>query len=941
MNWILALVGAFVGAALSGDRGMFGALVGAALAFIFSVVFGLRRRTNDLEHELGALRLQVAAAASIKPAAAPVSKPADEVAADAQAEARIRQARVDAELPELEQLRASRLAQPDEATKEANATATEQEPAAAVFSSGFEPSAASGSASPPPIPSRPISAQAPQQTRREQPAEPQEPGWDERLLQSVKRWFTEGNVPVKIGVLVLFAGVAALLRYAAVQGYFTFPIEWRIATVAALAFVALGLGWRERERKPAFGLSLQGGAIGVLLLTVFAAFNNYHLLPPELAFALVVVLVAGAALLSVLQRNMPLAALGFLGGYLAPVLINTGSNNYIGLFSYYAVLNAAVFGISWARSWRLLNLIGFFFTFGVGSAWGFRSYRPEFFGTVEPFLILFFVFYVAIGLLYVIRQTEHRKPWVDGTLVFGTPMVAFPLQAVLLKDDRMALALSALVVALVYAGLVYYLRRRRGERLLTEAYGALALGFATLAIPLAFSAGTTATLWALEGAGVAWLGIRQNRWFPWLGGLALQLLAAGSYVVSMAGGSHDPMHLQPLMLNAAWLGAAILAFSGYALSLIHDRHKPVPGLSALLFLWATFWWLVATFTQVGRAGDSLGEWRFLMLVLVATLVLVTVLRSVLSWLRLNWLVALCSLAGLLMVFYANLEFDSPMAMTAMPLWLMYLAAMLATLWAGRLLVSRSLSLAHLIGLWSLTLLATMQLGDLSDIQQLAQGWQFVALLAPLALMTLGLWQRAELFAWPRAEPFGRYRGGWFALALPLLAVAVVSGLFLEGSARPLPYLPVFNPLELGLLTLAGLLFSYAEGREGLLGGLRRLLPYAGFVFVTMATLRTVHHWHGEMWGTGILDSGFSQASLTVVWSLMGVTAWIVGSRSVNRRLWMGGALLMGVVLLKLIAVDRQYMGNINGIVSFIAVGLLLVGVGYVAPTPPKTQEEVA
>ena len=35
----------------------------------------------------------------------------------------------------------------------------------------------------------------------------------------VKRWFTEGNVPVKVGVIVLFLGVAALLKYAADQGW--------------------------------------------------------------------------------------------------------------------------------------------------------------------------------------------------------------------------------------------------------------------------------------------------------------------------------------------------------------------------------------------------------------------------------------------------------------------------------------------------------------------------------------------------------------------------------------------------------------------------------------------------------------------------------------------------------------------------------------------------
>ena len=47
---------------------------------------------------------------------------------------------------------------------------------------------------------------------------------------------------------------------------------------------------------------------------------------------------------------------------------------------------------------------------------------------------------------------------------------------------------------------------------------------------------------------------------------------------------------------------------------------------------------------------------------------------------------------------------------------------------------------------------------------------------------------------------------------------------------------------------------------------------------------------------------------------------------------------MVVVLLKLVAVDRHYMGNIPGIVSFMAVGLLLVGVGYFAPSPPKMVE---
>ena len=66
-------------------------------------------------------------------------------------------------------------------------------------------------------------------------------------------------------------------------------------------------------------------------------------------------------------------------------------------------------------------------------------------------------------------------------------------------------------------------------------------------------------------------------------------------------------------------------------------------------------------------------------------------------------------------------------------------------------------------------------------------------------------------------------------------------------------------------------------------------------------------------------------------------AWILGSRRRNRALWWFGAGLLGIVLLKLVVVDRQYIGNLTGIVSFFAVGLLLIVVGRIAPTPPRPE----
>ena len=141
-----------------------------------------------------------------------------------------------------------------------------------------------------------------------------------------------------------------------------------------------------------------------------------------------------SAFLAVRQNALPLAFMGTAGGFLAPVLLSTGQGNHVALFSYYALLNAGIFAIAWFKAWRPLNLLGFVFTFTIGSAWGVTAYRPALFASTEPFLILFFLMYVGIALLYAVKRELALRHYVDGTLVFGTPIVATALQASLVKD---------------------------------------------------------------------------------------------------------------------------------------------------------------------------------------------------------------------------------------------------------------------------------------------------------------------------------------------------------------------------------------------------------------------------------------------------------------------------------------------------------------------------
>jgi len=122
--------------------------------------------------------------------------------------------------------------------------------------------------------------------------------------------------------------------------------------------------------------------------------------------------------------------------------------------------------------------------------------------------------------------------------------------------------------------------------------------------------------------------------------------------------------------------------------------------------------------------------------------------------------------------------------------------------------------------------------------------------------------------------------------------------------------------------------------------IRRLRPLlmglALMAFATSATLRGVHHLGNVPWDGSLAESSVAQMSLTVTWSVLGVLAWIAGSRRGQRGLWLAGAVTMGVVLAKLLLVDRSHLGNLFGIASFIAYGLLCTAIGYFAPAPPRS-----
>ncbi len=929
MPWLLGLIGLFVGVLLGSTLLKSAAAVGAIFGTLIGVLFGrisaLQSRLGRIEDDVATLEVARAArdfAEEPAPRRAPAPAPAAQRPVEsARAPAPMRpltESEPEPELPPFEYTprRASGAAATPPPAAARSATPQRHEPVPpapratpaepsppldfdldlsdmatpppppaspqrAVFTIGEAPSAPSAAKRPPPIPraARPAGAPPPRATRSD------EPDPLERAFAAIKRWFTEGNIPVKIGVLILFLGVGALMKYAADQGWFTVPIEVRMAGIAAAAIAGLIFGWRKRESHRAFALSLQGGAVGILLLVVFGSYKLHNLLPPGLAFLLLVVIVGAAGILAVAQDALALALLAIVGGFLAPVLTASDSGNHVALFTYYAVLNAAIFGIAWVKPWRALNLLGFVFTFGIGTAWGFLKYRPELFSTTEPFLILFYAFYLLIPLLYALRQPEERRGFVDGSLVFGTPLFAFPLQAALLDGDTKLLALSALVLALAHVGVAWFAFRRLAMTLLGQSHALLALGFATLAVPLALSARSTACAWAVEGAALVWLGLRQQRQLPRVIGYLLQL-AAGVSLLSVLFDRNPPPGMLP-MLNGDFLAILLLSAAGFVCSGLLRRSNETSAMAQLQLVWALAWWFALGVNEIERFAPAGTGANWLLGFMALTALLASEAARRLGWNELRWpaLVAIFAAPAFIAATAAANE-HGPLSGFGLAAWLGWFAASLRVQRNLDATATPGLGAAYAVHVFTWTGVLGTQLVHLArETWLLGTIWQVLLGLAPFAVAFAGTLGRWRVLRFPLAEQAEAARPALLGVFSILLGAFWVIGLVAAGDPAPLAYVPVANPLELAQLGFViALLYWFrqagAAGDAILDAAFRaQLLAIIGIALMTSMTLRGVHFLGGVPWDSeSMMRSALAQACLSVVWCVAGLIAMLTGAR---------------------------------------------------------------
>ena len=232
----------------------------------------------------------------------------------------------------------------------------------------------------------------------------------------------------------------------------------------------------------------------------------------------------------------------------------------------------------------------------------------------------------------------------------------------------------------------------------------------------------------------------------------------------------------------------------------------------------------------------------------------------------------------------------------------------------------------------------------------ATDWAAAILIVASTFIMLALASKRVWAAQPTRWPLNRfqreyaiYAGSGVALLTTLgaLVMACTAG----GNVDPLPYIPLLNPVDLlSFIAIGSVALWLKKVRESTLVSatsplrsavLFGVLAFAAFIVVNTVWLRFAHHFRGIAWNSSALSSSFFvQAGYSVLWTILGVAAMVIGHRKGARSIWQAGAALLALTVVKLLVVDLANSGGGERIVAFIGVGILMVAVGYFAPLPP-------
>jgi uncharacterized membrane protein len=314
----------------------------------------------------------------------------------------------------------------------------------------------------------------------------------------------------RIGIVALLIATTLFLKWA-IDNHWIGPLGRILAGLIAGAAVVL---WSERFRRqnfPAFAYALKAVGSGALYLSLWAAFQLYHLLPAAAALGAMILITAWNAFMAWSQDSELLAAYALAGAFATPLLLSTGGNHEIFLFTYLLAIAVATVILVRLKPWPRLLLGVFPITVAFFIGWYIEWYgtSPQPFTTTTLFIALFSAVFL-IPSIYT-RETEAQTtsniPEIFLPLANAT-FTALALYSVFEDAHHHALLpWLAVLLAAIYLGLM----RLPQPRVTSAVHLAIAIVFLTIAIPLKASGHWITIGWLAEGVALLWASANLSR----------------------------------------------------------------------------------------------------------------------------------------------------------------------------------------------------------------------------------------------------------------------------------------------------------------------------------------------------------------------------------------------------------------------------------------------
>ena len=299
---------------------------------------------------------------------------------------------------------------------------------------------------------------------------PHEPSLSEQAWQ----WFLH-DWPVKLGAMLFFLAIGWVIPYYAWQ--FISPVG-RVMLGIVLGVGILGFGtYRIRQFRNQGSIFLALGA-GVIYLSLSVGQFQYDLFPPVLALGFMFLTTAFLAYVSVIERARALVFLALFLGAIAPFLTNSRTADFVGLFSYLAVLCLGVLWVTRLTGWRELTTAAIIvycfysapYIIGFGGA---PNATHALFATF--FALLFFIFNI-FSLVYD-RKTESAD--LIAALLNGMLLIGWIDQEII-PEAKSFVAVVVAITASVGAYVAYTMTRIPAPVIVHSGVAGLFLAMATV-----------------------------------------------------------------------------------------------------------------------------------------------------------------------------------------------------------------------------------------------------------------------------------------------------------------------------------------------------------------------------------------------------------------------------------------------------------------------------